>query len=63
MVFTYHSLRGGSGTIGAVEIYESADEIEVAIRNEEGMDSIKLRVQSLQELQTRLCEKISSQIS
>ena len=55
---TIHSLRGGSATIGALEIYERADEIEVAIRNEEDMQSIKLRVQSLDELQTRLCEKI-----
>jgi len=60
---TIHSLRGGSATIGALEIYERADEIEVAIRNEEDMESIKLRVQSLGELQTRLCEKIMRVIS
>jgi len=58
-----HSLRGASATIGALEIYERADEIEIAIRNVEEMDSIKLRIQSLQELQNRLCEKILSAIS
>ena len=60
---TIHSLRGNSATIGALEIYERANEIEMAIRNNDDMDSIKLCVQALDELQIRLCEKIVRVIS
>lgn len=53
-----HSLKGASATIGAMEIYELANTLEMAVRSEENIESIKKRVAPLEKLQNALCEKI-----